>query len=367
MKQLLRKSLLFSIISTTALFLTACKTTEQASKLVVDANNENILYSGRYEAIDNSRVTVGYSGARERIKFIGTSISARIQDDSEENYIAIWIDNELIGKTRLNSPDKTYLLAKDLPEGEHTAEVVRITECQFGLTHFEGFILNEGAEILEWKPEYDRKIEFIGDSITCGYGVEANDPNLHFDAATENFCLNYSGLTARTLKADYLVVSRSGIGMFRNYDGSYNGSKDTMPDIYPYLYYLNYTKKWDFSQYTPDVVCINLGTNDFSTDGVNVDRYVTTYIKFASDVLTRYPTAKLVILQGPMNNSPELNKALHRVLSKLEDTFPGRASYFELSAQGELGMGADYHPNIKQSIKNAGELTKYLSQLMGWN
>jgi len=351
---------------TAALLLCACNKTEKISNVIIEASNPNILYSGRTEGIGTEKVTVGYTGARERIKFYGTSIAARITDDSEENYIAIWIDNSLRGKLRLNNPDGVYLLAENLPLGEHTAEVVRITECQFGLMHFKGFQLNEGAKVLEWKQKNNRKIEFIGDSITCGYGIEANDPEMHFDAATENFCLNYSGLTARSLDADYLVVSRSGIGMFRNYDGPYNGSKDTMPEIYPYQYYLNYTKKWDFSKYTPDLVCINLGTNDFSTDGVNKDRYVTAYAKFAGEVLNRYPSAKLVLLQGPMDNSPELKKALHRVLNKLQERFPQRVTYFELSAQGELGFGADYHPNIKQSLKNAGELTNYLSKLMGW-
>ena len=31
------------------------------------------------------------------------------------------------------------------------------------------------------------KIEFIGDSITCAYGIEAKAPNEYFDTRTQNF------------------------------------------------------------------------------------------------------------------------------------------------------------------------------------
>ncbi|MBN2069667.1 MAG: hypothetical protein JW739_08535 [Opitutales bacterium] len=360
------KTLFTGAVATLMLLTQACTTVENSASLTISANNPHILYSGRAEGYGTEQVVVGYSGARERIKFHGTSIGAKIIDDSGENYIAVWVDGEATGKMVLNREDHFYPLAENLEEGEHTVEVMRITECQFGLTRFEGFVLNEGAKVLPWIPEHDRKIEFIGDSITCGYGVEANDPNLHFDAATENFSLNYSGLTARALDADYVAICRSGIGIVRNYDGPYEGSKDTMPDVYPYSFYLDYNQAWDFSKYTPDVVCINLGTNDFSTTGVNVDKYIATYTAFAGKVLGHYSEAQLVIILGPMDNGAELKTALNQVVANLSENNAGRVHFLELTAQGQLGLGADYHPNLEQSRYNATELTTYLSDLMGW-
>ncbi len=352
--------------------LTSCAhdstNTSKDNSSMTGVDNPHILYSGRSAKTDDGKIAFGYSGARIRAKFFGSSIAMRMWDDSGENYVLVWIDGVATGKLRLDASDGLYQLADDLPCGEHTVEVVRITECSFGLIRFGGFELNDGARLLEWdSANRDRKIEFIGDSITCGYGIEADDPELHFEAATENFCLGYSSLAARALDADYLVVSRSGIGMLRNFDGPYEGSEDTMPDVYPHTFYLQPDSGWDFSRFTPDLVCINLGTNDFSTSGVNVEKFVARYTAFAKVLLDNYPKARLLVLQGPMENGDSLRDALGRVVAALEDYAPGRVSYFKLSAQGSLGYGADYHPNREQAKVNAAELSAHVAELMGWH
>ena len=333
----------------------------------VAADNSAIRYSGRSEGIGTDRVTVGWSGARERLRFRGSgSVAARIEDDSGDNYAMAWIDGKPGKKFRLNSPDAVYTIAEGLDAGEHTVEVVRITECFLGLTHFRGFELDAGAAVLPWEDEFERRIEFIGDSITCGYGVESGDPQAHFTPATENFCLGYSGLTARALDADCVVVARSGIGMVRDYNGPRDGNPDAMPVVYPETFYMQPEPKWDFSRFTPDVVCLNLGTNDFSTTGVNLDKFVATYADFLRKLLSRYPAAKVVVLAGPMNNSDELKTALHDAIARLGDTESKRVHFLELSSQGKVGFGADYHPNRAQSGINAGELTAFLADLMNW-
>ena len=332
----------------------------------VSATDSSIRYSGRQEVDQQGRVVVGYSGARARMRFEGSSIAVRITDDSGENYAQAWVDGERLPKFRLNDPSGYYQIADGLSAGAHTVEVMRITECFLGLTRFDGFVFPEGGNALAWKDEDTRKIEFIGDSITCGYGVEAEDANMPFEASTENFSLDYSGLTVRALGADFLVVARSGIGMVRNYDGPFEGNEDAMPFVYPNTFYLNNEYVWDFQKFTPDLVCINLGTNDFSTSGVNVDTYVDRYTEFATNALERYPEAELVLIQGPMNNGPELRAALDRVLSNLQEVDADRVNFVELSAQGAVGFGASYHPNQAQSRINADELTSYLSDLMGW-
>ena len=335
--------------------------------LTIGADNPAILYSGRSEGIGTSKVTFGYSGARQRLRFVGSSVGVLMDDDKGANYAMAWIDGQPGKKFQLNARDGFYPLAQGLKEGEHTVEVVRITECFLGLTGFRGFVLDRGARALPWGNVPDRRIEFIGDSITCGYGVEVDDPKLRFVPATENYCLGYSALAARQLEADTLVVARSGIGMLRNYDGPRDGSKDAMPQIYPATFYLQPKPEWDFSRYTPDVVCVNLDTNDFSTTGVNVDKFVANYIEFGTMLLKRYPHAQLVILQGPMDTSKALRAALDRVISQLHAEASERVHFLVLSPIGSGGYGADYHPNRAQSKINAAELTAYLSNLMAWH
>lgn len=335
--------------------------------LTVGADNPALRFSGRSAGIGTTAVTVGWSGARVRLRFAGSSsVGVRLDDDTGENYWMAWIDGRPGRKFRLNARDGFYPLADGLTAGEHTVEVVRVTECAQGLSHFRGFVLEHGATVVPWRGAESRKIEFIGDSITCGYGVEADDPHAHFVPATENFCLGYSGLTARRLDADFLVVARSGIGMVRNYDGPREGSKDAMPAVYPETFYLQPQPGWDFSRFTPDVVCLNLGTNDFSTTGVDVDKFVATCADFLRMLRSRHPGAQIVVLQGPMNNSPELRAALHDAIGRLSTGEAQRVHYFELSAQGDHGYGADYHPSEAQSRVSADELTAFLASLMNW-
>ncbi len=338
-----------------------------AGAVTIGADQPAIRCSGRAEGTGTRQVTFGWSGNRVRLRFEGSSsVGVWLDDDSGKNYAMAWIDGAPIKKFRLDASDGFYALANGLDAGEHTVEVVRITECFLGLTHFRGFVLDQGARPLAWRGTPDRKIEFIGDSITCGYGVEADDPKLHFEPATENFCLGYSGRTARTLDADYVVVARSGIGMLRNYDGPREGSDDAMPQVYPHTFYMRPETDWDFHRFAPDVVCLNLGTNDFSTTGVDVDKFVATYVRFVNMLRMRYPDAQIVILQGPMDNGEELRAALQNVVNQVSGETSSRVHFLALSPQGAVGSGADYHPNRAQSKINAAELTAFLSRLMNW-
>jgi lysophospholipase L1-like esterase len=332
---------------------------------IVKPDDPNLLVSGRVQRDGARQLTVGWSGARVGLRFDGSSVSAEIADDTGENYVLVWVDGQPKEKLRLNAPDGRYVLASGLGAGVHTVEVVRVTEGFLGLTHFRSFEITGQAVVHPWRAP-DHRILFIGDSITCGYGVEVNDPKLPFTPATENFCEGYTGLTVRALGADYLVVSRSGIGMLRNYDGPRDGSPDPMPAVYPHLFFQVDKPLWQPAQFVPAVICINLGTNDFSTKGVNEEKFVANYIEFARQRLSEYPHAKLVLLQGPMDNSEALGHALQQVKAALDPQFPGRVTAFMLSAQGQLGYGASYHPNRAQSRRNADELTAYLRQLMGW-
>lgn len=338
-----------------------------SGSVTIGADHPAIRCSGRAEGVGTDKVTFGWSGARVRLRFQGSSsVGIRLDDDSSDNYAVVWIDDAPAKKFRLDATDGFYALADGLDAGEHTVEVVRVTECFLGLTHFRGFVLETGAQLLAWRDEPERRIEFIGDSITCGYGVEVDDPRLHFEPATENFCLGYSALTARALDADYVVVARSGIGMVRNYDGPRDGSEDTMPQVYPHTFYLRPETEWDFRRFTPDVVCLNLGTNDFSTTGVNVEKFVAAYGRFVTMLLARHPAAQVVLLQGPMDNSAELRTALDRVIRERSTEESRRVHFLALSPQGGVGLGADYHPNRAQSRINAAELTAFLAQLMDW-
>ena len=72
-------------------------------------------------------------------------------------------------------------------------------------------------KIIEPTNKKDLSIEFIGDSMTCAYGVEGKDENEHFKTSTENFSKSYAYLASQILNVDYSSVSYSGYGIASGY------------------------------------------------------------------------------------------------------------------------------------------------------
>src|SRR5690554_1850406 len=115
-------------------------------------------------------------------------------------------------------------------------------------------------DILWWHPMpcQIHEIEFIGNSITCGYGNESsqNPPKSGFTSVNENNYMAWGAIAARELQAQYSCVAYSGRGLYQNNDGSTAG---TLPKIYDQVIADNATVTWDNTRYVPDIIVINLG------------------------------------------------------------------------------------------------------------
>ncbi len=327
----------------------------------IPANHPDILYMGRIHWGDSLSPEFTYPGTTAMLNFDSEALWMHAAPGSGQ--FMVEIDDITPFKINFTPGDSIIRLANALGKGPHTA---RITYAIEGYDHhpaFRGFSVLAGDSLLAAPQRPDLKIEFIGNSITCGYGTEATDPETHFSYETENHCLSYAHLTGRALNADVNVVSRSGIGMYRNYNGPREGSDDTLPDEYDrtMLYVPDHT--WDFSRFQPDIVCINLGTNDTSVDNYDITLYESRYRTFLSHLRDVYPDAKIVLLTGSMMRGKPLDDvkgALDRIAADNENVYR-----FDMSPQtGELGYGADYHPSKLQSEKMARELTGFLKGLI---
>ena len=92
-------------------------------------------------------------------------------------------------------------------------EIIKLSESPMSAVGIEAFA--EGSA--EALPEKPLKIEFIGDSITCGYGVDDEDENHQFTTATEDVTKAYAYKTAKALDAEYSMFSASGYGIVSGY------------------------------------------------------------------------------------------------------------------------------------------------------
>lgn len=336
---------------------------------VIKPTDTHIQYIGRIEDSNPERPVFTFPGVQIRSGFTGTSIKMLAKPNS--GYFMAQIDEGEAFKVSFNNiADSIVTLATALPDATHQVMVMYVSEGYDRLPEFRGFIVDEGKSLAPATPQPDRRIEFIGNSITCGYGVEALEASAPYLEETANHYYTYAARTARNLNAQSLVVARSGIGVYRNYNGPRTGDKMNMNTEYPHTLLYNKNYQWDFARYTPHVVCINLGTNDTSTEGADPKLLLQGYKNLYQQVRSHYPEAKIVFLCGSMMNGKALEvakKAMDTATEQAHKQGDNEVYRFDFTPQnGDLGYGASWHPSYFQQEKMANELTAYLRQLLQW-
>ena len=347
---------------------------------IISPTNQHIQYTGRISFTNPERPTWNYPGVQIIAAFEGTSL--RMIAKPRSGYFMAQIDHAEPFKVAFRGErDSVVTLATALPDGRHLVRLMYIIEGYEFFPEFWGFVLDKGRQLIDAPVLPSRKIEFIGNSITCGYGNEGLKKEEHFDYATENHYYSYASIAARNLEAQHWVVARSGIGAYRNYDGPKKGNPEScMPVQYEYTGYAwkpelrkeqtFLREKWDFSRYQPDVVCINLGTNDLSTPNYDLSLLKQSYQKFLKVVRQHNPKAKIVLLTGSMLYNQELQIAkqlLDELTDKAHKAGDKEVYRFDMNhIDGEAFYGNDWHPNVYQDEKMANELTDYLRKLMNW-
>jgi len=79
----------------------------------------------------------------------------------------------------------TFTLASGLPAGEHDVLIFRRTEAFFNAVSFIEFQI-DGGDLVPSPAPHRHRLEFIGDSITAGYGALGAGPDCSFSAETES-------------------------------------------------------------------------------------------------------------------------------------------------------------------------------------
>lgn len=341
-----------------------------AEQTFIPANDTRILYTGRIEDSHPERPVFTYPGVEIRTGFTGTFLQMVAKPQS--GYFMVEIDGGRPFKVRFITPaDSIATLATGLAdEKTHQVVITHIGEGYDRLPEFHGLIVAPGHTLAQATPQPERCIEFIGNSITCGYGIEADDPKAPYLEETANYYHSYAAQTARSLRARAIVVARSGIGAYRNYNGPQTGDAVNMNTEYPYTLLYNNQHLWDFTRFTPQVVCIHLGTNDVSTVGADPTLLRQALLRLYRQVRTHYPKAHIVFLSGPMLQGQPLTtvkEALDTTAAQahhLGDTLVHRLDF--PPHDGSLGYGASYHPSLRQHTQMADTLTAYLKAILQW-
>jgi lysophospholipase L1-like esterase len=332
-----------------------------------DADDPNIIYVGRVNNENPKNVIYDWPGVHISAKFNGSSCFLRLKDHG--NLYSIIVDNNA-PVTLKTGNDTVYNIYSGLPDSiPHSVTIHKRTEAFLGKGEFRGFFLEKGRRLLKPDPGLDRRIEFIGNSITCGYGVEGPGPECHFTPETENAYMSYASITAREMGAEYSLIAYSGKGVVRNYGDKDSVSKETMPDLYDRICYGDSVDKWNFNSWKPQVVVINLGTNDYSTKPFP-DKLVfkSGYKKLINRVRALYPGVLIFCICGPMIEEPCFSY-INEVVTE-EGTNKNQPDIFFVGIHRKImsdsDWGCDSHPNMQGMRKMADLLIAEIRRRMNW-
>jgi lysophospholipase L1-like esterase len=316
-----------------------------------------IHWVGRYDDSDPSRTRLGWSGAGFVARFDGTGVSVRMDDAA--GYFTVVVDGSVGPVLGTGDGEQDYVLATGLPAGEHTVELYRRTEGSFGPTSIVSVDIE--GELLA-PPPVTRRIEVVGDSITCGYGNEGISP-CSFSGATENHYQTYGAIAARTVGAEVSTVAWSGKGVVYNYGTDTN---EPMPTLYERRLATE-ADGWGF-EWQPDVVVVNLGTNDFSTEGdPTQELFVGTYTDFAAAIRARNPEA-FILLVSPSLFGAEATMVdgyLAQVVANRNAAADDRIAWANINVEW-IGSGCDGHPTVATHEGMAARLVEELGTHLGW-
>ena len=333
---------------------------------IIDADDPNIQYVGRFNRSDQKKAVFDWPGVYICAAFDGTSCSIRLSDG--ENLYAVTIDSQ--SPQMLETDSSTiYPVATDLLDTIHTILIGKRTEAFIGKGEFLGFILDENKGLISQSSTSARRIEFIGNSITCGYGIEGENASSPFTPETENATLSYAALIGRALNADYSMIAYSGKGVVRNYGDANKTSTDPMPSLYDRTCCFDQTTIWDFTSWIPQVVVINLGTNDFSTQP-HPDKSVfqEAYTELIDRVQSQYSEVTIFCISGPMIGEP-CASYIEEVVDQYQQNNTNKEVYYIPISTGLLSssdLGSDWHPNVSGQQKIADVILPIIKNTMNW-
>jgi lysophospholipase L1-like esterase len=326
----------------------------------MDPGHPAILYTGRFT--DDYRF--GWSGSRIETELEGSSISAVLELVSGKTAAITAVVDGQEKTLILNAGQKIYPLAEELEVGKrHRVVLFKRSEGSIGTVKFGGFLLPDGGELFKVAAP-ERRILVIGDSITCGYGNEAKTVEEGNTVENENGYRSYAAIAARDLNAGLMMICWSGRGMYRNRQ-VLNDTVDTIPKIFDRTLPAEAGLPWDHSRFIPDVVVINLGTNDMSTQGgkppLGKDDYIAAYTAFLSRIRSLYPEAKIILSSGPMAYKP-----VSDWLPEIAAQFEGASTLLYAPLSGAEDRGGHWHPSVKKDKAMAAELTAHIKTRTDW-
>jgi len=317
---------------------------------------------GRVVAEPGGALRFGWPGVYVEGRFSGPAVEVAVETGQE--HLAVSIDGQR--RAELTKAGLARLSFAGLSEGPHVVRIDKLTESQSGSAKILGLFAGKGSKAL---PEVQRarRIEFIGDSHTVGYGVRGTSRDCTQEQVHDltDTSLAFGPVLAGRLDADYRIVAFSGRGVVRNYAGGAAG--EPLPVLYDRLIpgdaepLIAADDGWK-----PQLIVIGLGTNDFSTpvkpgeawaDGAALrEAYRDGYVSFINRLAGRQPQARFLLIAGDLfvDDVAEVSKRVNAAV-------PGLATPVRITGMVQTACHA--HPSVADQLLMADALEAAIKAL----
>jgi len=312
-----------------------------------------------------------------RYQWPGTYFEARFGGEAVfidlgvgEKHARVSVDGQEVAD--LLRPHQRRWRIDGLAPGEHAVRVDIVSESRDGVQAFGGFAVPARGQALAPAPARTRAIEFIGDSYTVGYGAASSGRTCGDDEVwtTTDNSLAFGPQVARRFGADYRIMAISGRGVVRNFA---NGPGDALPvawrrglpgDAHP-------SAATDDAAWSPQLIVIGLGTNDFSTpvapgepwrDGAALAAdFESRYVEFVGELHRRHPAARLLLFATDVGEGAA-ERAIRRVRARLSRD---GVQVGDVVVLGPLALDAcNWHPSRADQAAIARTLGVAVTALM---
>ena len=357
---------------TCVIILAGCSAGRLNSKTGDSLSANELKPYGRYIVNSAQHIELISSAVHFGFSFQGKdcSIYASIPDANGHNYLQYELDGKYQKRIKITGNNSSPIVLSADNAGAHTIWIYKATEAHTGPIIIEKI---EAKNIRPIQPKTAPLIEFIGNSITCGAAADPSEvpcgTGVYHDQ--HNAYYAYGPRVARALGSNFLLSSVSGIGIYRNW----NSDGPAMPQVYEKEDFQdNNQQRWNFRNYSPAVVSIALGTNDFSNGDGKKNRlpfdsaaFVTAYIKFVQLVKSKYPIARIALLSSPMVNGGsriKLQNCLTAVKENIDKLYasPKQVALYFFDPMQAHGCGG--HPDLEDHAILAKQLVPFFRDLL---
>jgi lysophospholipase L1-like esterase len=319
-----------------------------------------------------SGLEMGYPGVTIRTCFTGAALSIVGSSNNGRSRFAVVVNGSRVGEFSLPQQVgeipvwRAPMGSQGSAQGHTCVDLVHQTETWIGiatLTH-----VRVAGELVQSDPFAQRKLLFVGDSVTCGEAV-SRQPTCSKDPTWWNAHDSYGALAARKLGAQYQLVCYGGRGVVRDWQGR----SDTLnaPQFFALAIPDERQLPAALASYIPDAVVVSLGTNDFNLAlGAfpAKDHFVKTYVNFIRALVTNYPSTTVFLTEGAIvaDDSDSNAKSVLREYVKAVASEVSAANVEYLPSKHQPGDTCDSHPTDAQHVEMAADVSEAISTKLGW-